>query len=148
VFGVIHEEAKILEKIANLSYRIADITEEVANGIQPSADKVFRISYVLADTNQFEKEILKKVLVGGDFDRYKLVDPKNYVIYTTKDVDIDHYPKIKAYLEQFRMELSKKRETQKGTLPWWCLHWPRYKKLFEEPKVIIRQTADRIIAIV
>jgi len=31
-------------------------------------------------------------------------------------------------------------------LPWWCLHWARYKELFTKPKILLRQTADNIIA--
>jgi hypothetical protein len=49
-------------------------------------------------------------------------------------------------LEKYKGKLESKRETKKGILPWWCLHWARYKELFEEDKIIIRQTADRVIA--
>jgi hypothetical protein len=49
-------------------------------------------------------------------------------------------------LEKYKDKLESKRETKKGILPWWCLHWARYKELFEEDKIIIRQTADRVIA--
>jgi len=31
-------------------------------------------------------------------------------------------------------------------IPYWSLHWPRYKELFEDEKIILRQTSDSIIA--
>ncbi|MDM8556838.1 N-6 DNA methylase [Desulfococcaceae bacterium HSG7] len=146
IFGVNQKKFNIFEKIKLLSLSVNNIAEEVANGIQPTGDKIFRISYNFADEKQFEKELLKRVLVGGDFNKYELINPKKFVIYTNKQVNIDDYPNIKEYLEVYKKNLSKKRETRKGTLPWWCLHWPRYKKLFEDPKIVIRQTADKIIA--
>lgn len=146
VFGVSKEEFKIYQKLEQSSYKISDITLEVGNGIQPTGDKIFRVDYKFAKENHFEKELLKKVIVGGDFNRYELVDPGKHVIYTNKDININDFPKIEAYLERYKEQLSKKRETKKGILPWWCLHWPRYKKLFEEPKIVIRQTSDKIIA--
>lgn len=146
VFGVNQEKLGILQKIKKMSCEIAAINREVANGIQPTGDRIFRIDYDFAHKNNFETGILKRVIVGGDFNRYELVDPKKYVIYTNKAVNFSDFPNIMAYLEKFKEELSKKRETKKGILPWWCLHWPRYKKLFEEPKIVIRQTSDKIIA--
>ena len=146
VFGVEKAKQNILNKIEKMSKKIDDIADEVANGIQPTGDKIFRISYEYARINNFEKEILKDVIVGGDFSRYHLIDPHKYVIYTIKELDIAQYPIIFNYLSNYREKLSKKRESRKGILPWWCLHWPRYPKLFEEPKIVIRQTADNIIA--
>jgi hypothetical protein len=53
---------------------------------------------------------------------------------------------IFSYLKPFQQQLSQKRETRNGTLPWWCLHWPRYPELFSGRKIVMRQTADSIRA--
>jgi hypothetical protein len=45
----------------------------------------------------------------------------------------------------FKTILANKRETIQGSLPWYCLHWPRNEKLIIKPKILIRQTADKII---
>lgn len=50
------------------------------------------------------------------------------------------------HLLPFKERLEKKRETRKGLIPWWSLHWPRSIELFEQNKIILRQTADHIIA--
>ncbi|HQV67775.1 MAG TPA: TaqI-like C-terminal specificity domain-containing protein, partial [Saprospiraceae bacterium] len=124
---------------------IDTIAEEVANGIQPTGDKIFRLSPDKVVDLGIEPAILKKVLTGSDFHKYVINETNYKIIYTNKDVDITKYPKCLSYLNQFKEQLSKKRETLKGTLPWWSLHWPRYSGLFEEEKIIFRQTSDTII---
>lgn len=59
-------------------------------------------------------------------------------------MDIDDYPNIKEYLFLFIDKLKNRSEAKKGTLPWFSLNRNRYKKLFEEPKIIMRQTSDSI----
>lgn len=121
------------------------IAEEVANGIQPTGDKIFRITAHKAIELNIEPTLLRKVLTGSDFNKYVINDSGCKIIYTTKEIDINKFPNCLAYLQQFKVQLSKKRETIKGMLPWWCLHWPRYKGLFEDEKIIFRQTSDTII---
>ena len=50
-------------------------------------------------------------------------------------------------LDFHKEKLSKKRETIQGKLPWYCLHWSRNEKDFNEPKILIRQTASEIIGV-
>lgn len=121
------------------------IAEEVANGIQPTGDKIFRVNSTKAIELNIEPMILRKVLTGSDFNKYVINDSENKIIYATKEIDINKFPNCLTYLKQFKVQLSKKRETIKGMLPWWCLHWPRYKGLFEDEKIIFRQTSDTII---
>ena len=137
--------ASITKRKKDSIITIDTIAEEVANGIQPTGDKIFRLSPAKIFELDIEPEILKKVLTGSDFNKYLINDTGYKIIYSTKDVDINKFPKCLKYLQQFKEQLSKKRETIKGTLPWWSLHWPRYKGLFEEEKIIFRQTSDTII---
>ena len=92
----------------------------------------------------FEHLPLHNVLVGAEIDKYFIDDTNHIIIYSTKQADIPSFPSIYNYLEPYKDQLSKKRETKKGTLPWWCLHWPRYKQLFTDSKIIMRQTSDSI----
>lgn len=46
----------------------------------------------------------------------------------------------------FKDKLIKRREAASGQIKWYALNWPRRRKLFEQPKIIIRQTASRIMA--
>jgi len=125
---------------------IDDIASDVANGIQPTGDSIFRVTIAKSSQLNLEKNILKNVLVGRDFDRYIIHKSYHKIIYTIKSININDYPNCLSYLNKFKNRLEAKRETKKGILPWWCLHWPRSKELFEEDKIIIRQTADHIIS--
>ncbi|MBK9477800.1 MAG: N-6 DNA methylase [Bacteroidetes bacterium] len=137
--------AAIIKRKKDSIVTIDTIAEEVANGIQPTGDKIFRLSPAKVIELDIEPVILKKVLTGSDFNKYLINDTGYKIIYSTKEIDINEYPKCLKYLKQFKEQLSKKRETIKGTLPWWSLHWPRYKGLFEDEKIIFRQTSDSII---
>lgn len=144
VLGLSNVNIRIINEIKRHGVLIDSIAEEMASGISSGGDKIFRISTEESEKLHLEKGILRKVLVGAEIDNYLINDKNHIIIYTTKDVDIYKYDNIYKYLLPYQAKLSKKRETVKGKLPWWCLHWPRYKKLFEEPKIIMRQTSDGI----
>ncbi len=147
VFGVNADAFNIIEKIKSKSILIDEIAEEVASGISTGGDKFFRVSEEFATKNNLEKELLKTVLVGSDIDRYVIRNSEHVLIYSTKDSQTNLKPNIYNYLSQFQDKLSQKRETKKGLIPWWSIHWPRYKELFSEPKIILRQTSDSIKAV-
>lgn len=144
VIGMSNSDINILDSIRSHGVTIDAIAEEMASGISTGGDKIFRITKDVAIEREFEITALRKILVGSEIEKYNLVDTNNLIIYSTKQADIPQYPNIYKYLQQFEEQLSKKRETQKGVLPWWCLHWPRYVNLFTEPKIIMRQTSDCI----
>lgn len=144
VLGLSNVNIRIINEIKRHGVLIDSIAEEMASGISSGGDKIFRISAEESEELHLEKEILHKVLVGAEIDNYLINDKNHVIIYTTKDIDIYKHDNIYKYLLPHQVKLSGKRETVKGTLPWWCLHWPRYKGLFEEPKIIMRQTSDSI----
>ena len=146
VFGITEEEFRIIEKLRKVSTIIDDIAEEMASGISTGGDKVFRISKDFADKNNFERSILKPVLVGGEIDKYSILNTEHLVIYTDRSTDIDSFPNIREYLCQFRDKLEKRSEAKSGIMPWYALNRQRYPLLFEEDKIIMRQTSDRIRA--
>lgn len=144
VIGMSNTDIDILNAIKEKGDTIDFLAEEMACGISSGGDKIFRISKEFAVNNCFEPYILKKVLVGGDIDKYQVNDDNYVIIYSTKESNTPQYANIYNYLIEFKSKLSTKRETRKGTLPWWCLHWPRYNELFDENKIIMRQTSDSI----
>lgn len=92
------------------------------------------------------KMLLKKVLKGKNLDRYKIEFDQEYILYSIKTLPEEYQSQISTYLLPHKQKLSKKRETQNGKLPWYCLHWPRSERDFNEEKILIRQTASKIIA--
>lgn len=137
-----------MKEIAEKSWSVDDIALEVASGISTGNDKVFRITKEFASENNFEQEILKPVLVGGEIDKYSIKYKGNLLIYTSRETKIDLYPKIRKYLYEFKDKLSQRSESKAGILPWYALGRQRYPALFDEKKIILRQTSDSIRATV
>jgi hypothetical protein len=146
VIGVSSESSSIFNKMQATSVSIDEIAYEVASGISTGGDKVFRVPAHEVKSLDFETEIVKPVLTGREIDNYVINWSDHYIIYSTKHSDTDKRRNIFNYLQPHEEQLSKKRETRQGKLPWWCLHWPRYPELFAGEKIILRQTSDTIRA--
>ncbi len=146
VFGVNQLAVKLIKKIEASSWKVDDIASDVSYGISTGCDKGLRVHKNLIDEYRLEKELLHKVLIGRELDRYFCKDTNHYIIYTSRQTELDRYPNIKKHLLPFKSELMKRSETKEGILPWFALGRQRKKSLFLGGKIIIRQTADRIIA--
>ncbi|MBZ0326798.1 MAG: N-6 DNA methylase [Altibacter sp.] len=146
VFGITQEEFGIIEQLRSVSVTIDDIAEEMASGISTGGDKIFRVADVLAEELKLEKDLLKPVLVGGEIDKYRLQDTHHSVIYTDRATQIKDFKATEAYLSEFKDKLSKRSEAKSGVMPWFALNRQRYPNLFEEDKIIMRQTSDKIRA--
>lgn len=148
VLGIDSEGSKLLKKIRNASCTIDDIAEEVAAGISTGGNEIFCISSELMELRQFEKDIIKPLLAGKNIDSYRMEWDDEFIIYSTKHSNTPQYINLYEYMLPYEEKLSKKRETKKGLIPWWSLHWPRVPSLFEGTKIIMRQTSDRIRAMI
>lgn len=82
--------------------------------------------------------IVKPFYKNSDILRYTTNQiPKKYLLYVTKDIDIDSFPQIKQHLERFILPLQEKREFKNGRLPWYSLQWARKPSLFEGEKIVV-----------
>ncbi len=144
VLGLSNLDIQIINDIKRQGITIDSIAEEMASGISTGGDKIFRIPKTFVASHNLELQPLYPVLIGAEIDKYLIKNTNHIIIYSTKQADIPSYLNLFNYLLPYEEQLSKKRETRKGTLPWWCLHWPRYEQLFVEPKIIMRQTSDNI----
>ncbi len=59
-----------------------------------------------------------------------------FVIYTTRDIDIEKYPRIKTHLDKFRPILENRLRVYEEHYPWYKLHRERDQKIFEEEKLV------------
>ena len=146
VIGVDKTNSNLINKITKKSITFDDIAKDVAVGISTGGNSAFIVSSTIAKEKNLESELLKPLLVGQNVDRYSISYEGDLVIYSTKKMETDTKPNIMAHLLPYKEKLEKKRETRKGLIPWWSLHWPRSIELFEQNKIILRQTADHIIA--
>lgn len=146
VLGVNQSGSDILKKIKAQSVTIDDVAEEMAAGISSGGNDVFCITQDMATENDFEPEILRPLLTGKIIDRYKTSWNGELIIYSTKWSNTPQYENVFSYMQPYEERLSKKRETQKGMIPWYSLHWPRTPELFAGKKIVMRQTSDCIRA--
>ncbi len=138
---------KIIDKCYDNSLTLKEITEDVATGISPGLGEAFVISKEEAEKLKLENEILKNLVIGGEINRYYLEPISNKVIiYFSSQLDIKHFPNCLSHLSNYKGKLGNRVETKSGAIPWYVMLRPRRQKLFEDPKILIRQTADRIIA--
>ncbi|MCK4580155.1 MAG: N-6 DNA methylase, partial [Dehalococcoidia bacterium] len=136
--------ARILRRIPTL---LGDICDQVASGIGTGGDKVFRIEDKAAKLLGIERDLLHPVLIGREMNAYYVPKETGHsIIYSTKAISGKTHPKALEYLKSYQAKLAQKRETRKGLIPWWSLHWPRYPELFNAPKIVLRQTANSLYA--
>jgi hypothetical protein len=128
---------------------LKDSAEDVATGISSGLDAAFIHKPESIERLGLERELLRKLVVGGEINRYA-INPisKKQILYITRETKIENYPNCYAALSNFRDRLNKRVETVSGLIPWYTLYRPRRAKLFDKPKILIRQTADRILAAV
>lgn len=144
VLGMPKKDIEIMNAIKQNGVTIDSIAEEMASGISTGGDKIFKITSLQQMQHNIENNVLRRVLVGGDIDKYSINYTSDLLIYTTRETDIDDYPNTKNYLQSYMNKLQKRSETKAGILPWFSLGRNRYEQLFTEAKIIMRQTSDSI----
>lgn len=141
-----NEGFDVLKFIEKFDVRLADklkITQGITTGGNPAFinNKDFFLSANISS------KYIHKVLKGKTINRYQILFDEEYILYSTKSTDENDQKKIEILLDEYKVKLSKKRETRNGKLPWCCLHWSRNEDDFKRPKILIRQTASEIIGV-
>jgi hypothetical protein len=136
----------IIDKCYKNSLPLREIAN-VTTGVSTGFDKAYVFKQEEIKKKKLEKNILKKLVIGGEMYRYYMT-PKTgkKLIYITDEHNIDDFPNIKTEMQQYKVQLLKRREAANGVRKWFAVNWARQKKLFEKPKILIRQTANRIMA--
>ena len=107
--------------------------------LQPAELRRLRLS-------KAEQSLLRPYHDLCDLDRYWLADcPSLSLIYSTRStcLDIARHPRLRAHLKRFRPVMEHRRETQRGANSWWHLHWPRDERVWQAPKIVALQMANR-----
>lgn len=93
-----------------------------------------------------EKVLLRPYYDLKDLGRYRIAPtPSLTLIYSTRKTcpDIARFPRLREHLERFRTIMEKRRETKKGAVSWWHLHWPRDEEIWRSAKILAVQMAVR-----
>jgi methylase of polypeptide subunit release factors len=161
--------SSILEKIIN-SYNVGllgdlcYINQGILSGIDKITNKhiqkglfsekyrnhgVFIISQKeLTELNLSEQEskIIRPFFKNSDITKYVCsTEPDIYIIYATRDIDINDYPKIKNHFEKFRKAIES-RSYDRGEIQaalklgkWWVLFATRDQNIFTGTKIVCPQ---------
>ena len=113
------DDLDLLEKIQTSGVSLEKyVNKKVFRGIVTGFNKAFiideevRNKLIAEDKNSIE--IIKPFLAGKDVKRYQSPNSHKYLIFTKHGIDIDKYPAIKKYLEDYKRYLVPKPCDFKG----------------------------------
>jgi hypothetical protein len=122
--------------------------DDVASGISTSFDDAYIVPENFILDRRIEVNFVKPCIRGGQLNRYFCpLDTGERILYVTSAIERDLAPNLFDYLsEQKPLLIRKCVEKRLGKRHWQVLFRSRYLELFRTPKILIRQTADKIIA--
>lgn len=105
------DEHAILNKIQKVSIPLGEyIDNHFYRGVLTGFNTAFVIDKqtkdVLISQDPRNMEIIKPFIFGDDIRKYQIHFNDTYLIFTRRGIDIESYPSIEAYLEQFRERLE------------------------------------------
>lgn len=147
-FSFNKSKSKLVNELLKRTKPFEEYCEDVANGISTSCDEIYIVDADFAKANNFEMNYLKPSIRGSHFNKFYCPEKTDeFVLYVTPDFEEEEAPNIYSYLKENKDLLIKKCvEKNSGTRKWHLLFRHRDETLFVSPKIIIRQTGDRIIA--
>jgi adenine-specific DNA-methyltransferase len=148
IYVIGSEKSNLVIKLMNDFPTLESISITVANGISTSCDKVYIAKGETIKKHEIEKSVAKRTIRGSNFNKYFIdYNVDDYVVYITKDTIVEKVPNTLAYLEPNKDLLIKSSvEKKQGKRDWHILFRPREESDFVIPKILVRQTADKIIA--
>ena len=112
-------------------------------------DKSVRRQLITADERS--DELIRPMLRGRNLKKWKTERTGYYLIFTRRGIDIEQYPAIKQYLNQYRTKLEPKKSPEqksgrkKGNYKWYEIQdTTAYYAEFEKPKIIYPETAKSL----
>ena len=150
------EPLRLLEKLSQTGTPLGKCVDEgIYMGVKTGLNDAFIISEFvrrqLIDADEKSRELIKPVLRGGDLRKWKTENTGDYLIFTRRGVDIDQYPAIKQYLNQYRERLEPKKNREqksgrkKGKYKWYEIQdATAYYAKFEKPKIIYPETGKSL----
>ena len=143
------EVLNLRDKIFNQGTMIKDLDIQINYGIKTGFNDAFIIDEEtknrLIKEDSKNKEIIKPLLRGKDIKKWRIQYNNLYLIFTRRGININKYPSIEKYLEQYREDLTPKtknsKKSDKGRKPgpykWYEIQDSvAYYSLFEKEKII------------
>lgn len=145
-----HKELQLKSKVENIGKALCSWNISIYRGILTGMDRAFVINSCQKDIilmgcfsneeRERTKRIIRPILRGRNIKKYGydwgdtwLINTHNGIKNATPRINIDEFPSLKSYLEQFNPKLSKRSD--KGDTPY-NLRNCAYLADFDKPKII------------
>lgn len=119
----------------------ADESTEVRIGVATGSDRI----YLVDKSAPIEKDRLLPLVMRADLDKGKIRNSGKCVINTFdesgKVIDLDKFPKLRAYFDQHASDIRKRHVAQKNERGWFRTIDRVYPELVEKPKLLIPDIA-------
>lgn len=143
--GVVENPSVLSKKNLDNMVKKEIISEDDIGHKYYVGEEVFVISKSNIDSlqlNTVERSFLREYHEPNEINNFTYIKAAGkYVLYLTKNniSDINIYPNLKKHLEKYRIFMEERRETKKGTIEWFHLHWPRNEDIFLNEKILFPQ---------
>ncbi len=135
---------KTIKENNNLS--LNEIVSEVNSGITTGLKEAFILEESIVTENNIEIEVCRPTIEGRNLHSYTYDYQNKFIIYTDRDCEIKKYPYAEIFLEGFKDKLSARSEVKQGIKEWYKLGRARSQELLASPKIMCRETGDKLIA--
>lgn len=144
-------EEKILNTVKEQSVSLDEyISGGAYYGIKTGASAIFMLPQEEYEhIPPQERNILKPMLMGRDLKKYSTQKAERWLIFTRRGIDMGQYPRLLAYLENYREQLEPKPKNwtggnwlgrKEGTYKWYEIQDAvDYWELFEQPKIMYQK---------
>jgi hypothetical protein len=143
----------ILQKMEKVGITLENyINTKIYVGIKTGLNKAFWIDDAkraeLIAKDPKSAEIIKPLAVGADVRKWRINYKDKWLIFTRRGVNINDYPAIKKYLEQWKLDLMPKSSSREsrgrkpGSYQWYEIQDNvAYYAEFEKPKIVFPDIA-------
>jgi predicted RNA methylase len=134
----------LLQKLQKRCPPLAELLNgEIQRGVTPDLLEMVAVPNTVAESARLEREPLRPLVLGKDVKRYGATKSDHQLIYLTRYDRLVAYPRIAAYMEPFRKDITCP-EVRDGKHPWFALHRPRDPSIFGRPKFIGLTTTRKV----
>ena len=143
------ETLRLLAKLQQTGTPLGEYVSEVFYmGVKTGCNDAFVINesirQQLIAEDERSNELIKPVLRGRDLKKWKTKGTGHYLIFTQQGIEIDQYPVIKDYLNQYREALESRAS---GNYEWYEIQAnAAYYLDFDKPKIVYPDTAKALYA--
>lgn len=139
----IQENDFISSKVFNSKNEKAEMFFDIFQGIVTGNNESYLLEQDAIKDNNLENDLLIPLLHGRDIEKWHIKNSTRKILYVDSDTNIDNFPFVKKWLENYKTILEKRRECVNGSIKWYSLQWSRDKnQLNKTPKILVQRTRN------